>query len=168
MKEDISSVPYVTPFGKAAVRKQGLQVTVVATSYTAIEALEAASYLEERGISVEVIDLRSIVPLDMDTILESIRKTRKLIVVDTGHLFCGISAEIVAQVSEIDLICKTRRIGLPAAPTPTSHALEKVYYPDTNSIINACYDMLDIPNGKREFPKLLPTKEIIANFKGPF
>ncbi|MBI5892285.1 MAG: alpha-ketoacid dehydrogenase subunit beta [Deltaproteobacteria bacterium] len=101
--EQIGHVPekiYTVPIGKGIVRKEGKDVTIAATSFMVYEAMKAAAVLEKDGINVEVVDLRTLKPLDEDIICESVKKTGRLIVADTGWKTCGIGAEVVATVAE--------------------------------------------------------------------
>ena len=128
------------PFGLAAVRRQGSDITVVAMTIMVQRTLEAAAVLENEGISVEVIDPRSVAPLDIDTILESVHKTGRLLVVDEDFAPCGIGAEIAAQVMERafdDLDAPVRRLNGLHSPVPYSPALEAAVTPNRNQIIEA-------------------------------
>lgn len=109
-KGEVPAGDYAIPFGKADIKRKGSDVTVVATSHKVLVALEAARQLAERGIEAEVIDPRTIVPLDRDAILESVRRTGRLVVVDESHLTCGFGAEVLAFTVERALR------GLKAAP----------------------------------------------------
>lgn len=131
---------YTVPFGKAVVRKEGTDVTIVAVSLMVYEAVKAARELEAEGISAEVIDPRTIKPLDMETILASLKKTGRLVIADAGNVMTGISAEIAAQAAEKGyeyLKAPVMRVGLPDVPTPASHELEKVFYPGVADIKKA-------------------------------
>ncbi len=133
------------PAGKALVRRPGKDVTIVATSYMVYEAMRAAAELEKQGISAEVIDLRSIQPLDEGTIVDSVRRTGRLIAADTGWKLCGVAAEIAALASEHAhdaLKAPVRRITLPPSPTPACNALEKAYYPTHEDIIRSAREMM--------------------------
>jgi pyruvate/2-oxoglutarate/acetoin dehydrogenase E1 component len=128
------------PFGLAAVRREGNDITVVAMTIMVQRALEAAAALEQEGISVEVIDPRSVAPLDIDTILESVHKTGRLLVVDEDFAPCGMGAEIAAQVMERafdDLDAPVRRLNGLHSPVPYSPALEAAVTPNRNQIIEA-------------------------------
>lgn len=130
---------YEVPLGKAAVRKTGKDVSIIAVSHMVHEAVQAAEALQEEGIDAEVIDLRTLKPLDTGTIVESVRKTGRLIVADTGWKECGAGAEVMAKVAEAGITLKAPlvRINLPEAPTPASPVLEKAYYPGKDDIIEA-------------------------------
>jgi pyruvate dehydrogenase E1 component beta subunit len=131
---------YEAPFGKAVVRKEGKDVTIVAVSLMVYEAVKAARELEAEGVSAEVIDPRTIKPLDMETILASVKKTGRLVIADAGNVFSGISAEIAAQAAEkgfADLKAPVLRVGLPDVPTPAGCELEKAFYPGAAEIKKA-------------------------------
>lgn len=137
--------PYTVPIGKALVRRTGKDVTITALSYMVYEALLAADELKGRGIECEVIDLRTIKPLDTALITESVEKTGRLITVDTGWRDCGIGAEVVACAVEgafKSLKTAPVRIGLPEAPAPASPALEALYYPGKKEIVFAVEKMV--------------------------
>ncbi len=136
---------YSIPFGKGAVRKKGSSVTIVAISYMVIEALKAARKLEAENISAEVIDLRTIKPIDEEVIFESLAKTGRLIITDTGQRTGGAASEIAAIVSEKALNYLKEpivRVCCPDCPTPTSDVLEKAYYPDSETICDAVRGIL--------------------------
>ncbi|MDD4004604.1 MAG: transketolase C-terminal domain-containing protein [Elusimicrobiaceae bacterium] len=131
---------YEVPFGKAVVRKPGTQVTIVAVSLMVYEAMKAARELERLGVSAEVVDPRTIKPLDRAAIAESVRKTGRLLVADTGGVHSGISAEITAGACEDAfsfMKAPPARIGLPDCPTPAGAELEKAFYPGAADIV-AC------------------------------
>jgi pyruvate dehydrogenase E1 component beta subunit len=123
---------YTVPLGKAKVAREGKDLTIVATSYMTLEALRAADRLAEEGVQAEIVDLRSLRPLDETTVMESVRKTGRLIVSDTGWKTMGIGAEILARVAEEchgRLKTPPSRVCLPDSPTPTSPPLADQYYP---------------------------------------
>jgi pyruvate dehydrogenase E1 component beta subunit len=131
---------YSVPFGVAEVRREGRDVTVVATSHMVTLALGAASGLEEKGIDVEVIDPRTIEPLDADSIVRSVRKTGRLVVVDEDTERCGIGAEIGMQVMERAfeaLKAPVQRVGNPNLPIPYSPPLERAVLPSPEKIERA-------------------------------
>lgn len=120
----------VVPIGQAAVRRAGRDVTVVATSRLVDEALAAAETLASEGIEVEVVDPRTIQPLDRDTIISSARRTRRVVVAHEAVTAYGVGAEIAAVIQEeaLDLLeAPVLRLGAPFTPVPTSAALEDVY-----------------------------------------
>lgn len=142
---------YNAPFGKAVVRREGSDVTIVAVSLMVYEAVKAARELEKEGISAEVIDPRTIKPLDMETILASVKKTGRLVIADTGNMMTGISAEIAAQAAEKGfeyLKAPVLRVGLPDTPTPASPVLEQAFYPGVEDIKRAARGTMAGARGK--------------------
>jgi acetoin:2,6-dichlorophenolindophenol oxidoreductase subunit beta len=134
------------PLGKGAVRREGGDVTVVAISIQNIEALKAAVQLEDSGIDVEVVDPVTLKPLDEDIIFQSVKKTGRLVIADTGNINSGFSAEIAARVSEkcfADLKAPIIRIGAPDTPVPASSILEKAYYTDQSDIQEAVRKVIE-------------------------
>ncbi len=128
---------YLVPFGVAEIRRKGDDVTVVATSYMVNLALLAAESLASRGIDVEVIDPRTLEPLDIEAIVESVRKTGRLVVVDEDTERCGVGAEIGAQVMERAfeaLHAPMRRVANPNLPVPYSPPLEEAVLPSIATI----------------------------------
>ncbi len=125
------------PFGVARVVQEGTDITVVTNSMMTVQATKALKKLNEEGISVELIDLRTIVPLDTETIIKSVKKTGKLLIVDEGHEHFGISGEIAVRIMpEIfyDLEAPVERMGTGNVPLPFSPALEFPIIPDAKSI----------------------------------
>ena len=138
---------YSIPFGRGVVRRQGKDITIVAVSYMVIEALSAAQELQAQGIDVEVIDPRTLKPLDEEIILNSVKKTGRLIVADTGWKTGGAGVEIAALVAEKGfdyLKTPVRRLASPDVPTPASYALEAKFYPGKADIISQCKAILGI------------------------
>jgi pyruvate dehydrogenase E1 component beta subunit len=132
--------PYYTPLGHAAVVREGTDVTVAALSHMVWEALEAAEALAAQGIRAEVVDLRTVRPLDAGLVCASVRKTGRLVIADTGWRSFGVSAELAARVGEAcfgALRAPIRRVALPDVPTPCSSSLEQVYYPGPADIAAA-------------------------------
>jgi pyruvate/2-oxoglutarate/acetoin dehydrogenase E1 component len=130
--------PYTIPFGKADIKKEGRHITVVAAALMVHKALEAASKLEKEGISVEVIDVRTLVPLDKQTIIESVKKTHRLLIVDEDYLSYGMTGEIAAVVAEEAfeyLDAPIKRLAVPNVPIPFSRPLEQYVIPSTERII---------------------------------
>jgi len=130
--------PYSVPLGKGVVRRQGEDATVVALSAMLPEAEEAARTLSREGIEIEVIDPRSLKPFDDALVMDSVRKTGRLLVADTGWLTGGAGSEVVARVTERcfgDLKAPPVRVALPDLPAPASGPLEKAYYPGARDIV---------------------------------
>lgn len=157
------------PIGKARVVRAGTDVTLVGLSYMTLECIRAAEYLAEDGISAEVVDLRSVRPLDRDTVLASVRKTGRLVMADTGWALAGISAEILALASEhaFDAL-KTApaRLTLPDCPIPSTPGLAKFCYPHANDIAAAAARQVGRPFKPRPLPEKLDIPD--ASFTGPF
>lgn len=131
---------YTVPIGKGAILKKGKDVTIVGVSYMVRESRKAAQELKKRKIDAEVIDVRSVKPLDMPLILNSVKKTGRLVIADSGWLTAGISAEIAARVASDGfryLKAPIMRVALPDTPAPMSKTLESEYYPDANDIKEA-------------------------------
>lgn len=157
--------------GQARIAHEGKDVTLISMSYMTVEALQAARFLEKQGISCEVIDLRSIKPMDWNTIFNSVKKTKRLLVLDTGVTTGSIAGEIIARVSmELfgTLIQAPERIALPDNPEPTSFGLTKYYYPSYETIINKIANMMsiniDTSDLKKDYLHDVPGDW----FKGPF
>ena len=168
-KGPVPEKSYCVNPGKARVTHRGDDVTLVGISYMQLECLRAQRYLEEVGISAEVIDPIWLAPLDIDTIAESVKKTGRLCVVDNGWTTCGASAEIVAQVMEKlqgvrDI--RVQRIGFAPVTCPTSPPLEAEFYPDARRIAAACNKL--VHGNKQEWmpEERADLKDI--EFKGPF
>ncbi len=131
---------YSVPIGKGIVRREGKDVTVVAISYMAAESMKASQELKGEGIETEIIDLRSVKPLDEALLFESVKKTGRLVVADGGWKTCGMAAEVSAKVSQTVfeyLKAPIARVTLPDVPAPASRVLEKAYYPDSKTIADA-------------------------------
>jgi 2-oxoisovalerate dehydrogenase E1 component beta subunit len=145
VKGEVPGGYYTIPIGKADVKKEGTDVTVVSYGYNLHQALEAANRLESDGVSIEVIDLRSIRPMDKTTILDSVRKTRKLLVIHEDNKFGGIGAEISAMVAEealFDLDAPVRRLAGPDVPAMGYAApLEEEFLISTDEMAQAMHDM---------------------------
>lgn len=140
IRDEVATNRYRVPLDRARVMRSGSDVTLVGVSYMALECLTAAEMLEGAGVSAEVIDLRSIRPLDDATILDSVKRTGRLLTVDNGHVVGGISAEITAMVVERSfdrLQAAPGRMGFPDHPTPTTPSLADTYYPLAHEIAEA-------------------------------
>jgi len=158
--------------GKANILVSGTDLTLISNSIMSIECVNAAKELLKNGISVEVIDLATIKPLDKNTIIDSVRKTKNVIVVDNGHLDFGVGAEIVATLTEYlfkELQRPPYRIGFPNIPTPTSSALSADYYPDSETIFYKALELLEkkpliLPSPSKRAFRDVPNNE----FRGPY
>ncbi len=138
-KTGVPEDDYEIPFGEADVKREGDDVTVVTLGLHVHRALEAAADLADDGIETEVIDLRTLVPLDTETVLESVRKTGKLVVVDEDYHSYGVSGEIVARASEgaLDDLEAVSRVTMPDTPIPYARPLENEVLPDADDVAAA-------------------------------
>ena len=145
LEEDVAEAPTPIPFGQGRIVREGNDITIVGASLMAYEADRAAEILAEKGISAEVIDPRSMRPLDERIILDSLRKTGHLVVTDTSWAAYGFAAEVAAVAAEKGfafLKAPVRRITLPDCPAPVSKPLEKAYHPSPMTIVQACLEVL--------------------------
>jgi len=145
MRAEVPAKPYRVRFGNAAVRREGKDLTVVAVGSMLPLVLRAASTLASEGFDLEVLDPRTLSPLDTDSIFKSVAKTGKLLVADPGWASFGTAAEIISRTAEAmgtDLKVPPVRICLPDSHTPMSAALESKYYPDETVLIGAIKKML--------------------------
>jgi pyruvate/2-oxoglutarate/acetoin dehydrogenase E1 component len=139
----VSEVPegeYLVPIGKGIVRREGTDVTLVANLLMLYRALAAAEILAEQNISAEVIDPRTLVPLDKELILESVRKTGRLVIVEEDNLTNGWGAEVAAIVADeafIWLDAPIKRVAAPDVPPPFAPVLEREYVPNEQKIVQA-------------------------------
>lgn len=160
---------YTVDFGKARILEEGSDVTVVGISHMILEVMRARNYLSEVGISAEVIDPVSLSPLDIGTVLKSVQKTGRLLVVDNAWTMCGASSEIITQVIEsMDgrAPAAMRRMGFQPVTCPTTKNLENEFYPNARTIASECYSMVH-GNGAKWMPAGDEAAEIVQ-FKGPF
>ena len=129
---------FEVPIGKAKVVREGTDLTLVSYSRMLHEALSAADVLAKEGIEAEVIDLRSLQPMDTETVVESVRKTHRAVVVHEAVRFAGLGGEIAAQIQELafdDLDAPVARVGAPFSPVPFSSVLEQTYLPNADKIV---------------------------------
>ncbi|MFP4021726.1 MAG: alpha-ketoacid dehydrogenase subunit beta, partial [Halanaerobium sp.] len=136
---------YIIPLGKAEVKREGSDLTIVATGILVSYALEAAEKLAEEGIELEVIDPRTLVPFDKETVLKSVEKTGKLLIATEEVKRGSFASEISAVVAEEGLFYleqPIKRVCAPDAPVPFSSVLEKAYLPDSDKIIAAVKEMV--------------------------
>lgn len=137
---EVPEEDYTVPFGEAVIRKEGKDATVVAIGFMVYEALHAAEELTQEGIDIEVVDLRTIVPLDKDTVFESLEKTGRLITVEESRLRGGVGAEIAALAcgDYFSLLkAPVKRVAAPMVPIPGSAVLEDLYLPNKDTIVRA-------------------------------
>lgn len=140
--DEVPEGEYVVPIGQARVAREGRDVTVVTLSLSVHHALDVAEKLAPEGIDVEVIDLRSLVPLDREAILTSVGKTGRLVVVDEDYLSYGVSGEVVATIADVDpglLVMPPQRVAVPDVPIPYAHDLEYAVLPRQDRIEKAIH-----------------------------
>ena len=131
---------YIVPFGEAKVVREGTDVTIVGVGMGVHNGLKAAKLLEEKGVNAEVIDLRTLVPLDRDTVFNSVQKTGHLIVVDEDYKSYGVTGEIITTIAERDisvLKASPQRVAYPDIPIPFSRPMERYALPNPEKIVNA-------------------------------
>jgi pyruvate/2-oxoglutarate/acetoin dehydrogenase E1 component len=170
--EAVDHVPegeYTVPIGEPAVMREGSDITLVTSSWMTVEALEAARILHERaGVSCEVVDVRTVAPLNMDPIFKSAAKTKRAIVADNDWVYCGFGSELAASIMENcwdSLTMPVKRIGFAPSPCPATRPLENHFYPNAAQIIAQVTKSLDIA------PIDLSSDEFYSwtkRFKGPF
>ncbi|KVN06955.1 alpha-ketoacid dehydrogenase subunit beta [Burkholderia diffusa] len=167
----------IVPLGRAACRRKGTDISLVAMGYMTVEALQAAAWLARVGIECEVLDLRTLRPLDWDAISATLAHTGRLLVADVGPLTGSLAGEIVARVAQEQwsaLKCAPERLALPDAPEPTSFALTEGWHPRAEDIVRRVIAMLGVPLDAKAL-----AAEIAASrrephdvpgtwFKGPF
>ncbi len=137
---DVPEGDYSLPFGKADIKRSGRDVTVVATSFVVQTALIAAEELAVEGIEAEVLDPRTLVPFDRATLIDSVRRTGRLVIVDETNLSCGVAAEVAAIVAEDGfefLRAPIARVTRPDVPTPFSKPLEDAITPSAEKVAAA-------------------------------
>jgi pyruvate dehydrogenase E1 component beta subunit len=168
LHEDEAEVPseyFTTPIGRAAVVRRGRDVTIVAAGPMVSEALKAAHALETSGIIAEVVDLRTLHPLDTSTVVESVRRTGRLVVADSDWAPCGIAAEVIARVAEEALdVLRSRpvRVTWPDSAVPSSQAIEPMFYPGAREIQIAAAALCE----GRVSQRLVTST--VRDFHGPF
>jgi pyruvate dehydrogenase E1 component beta subunit len=151
LEGEVPDGDYVIPFGLADIKRVGKDVTAVATSSMVHVALEAADMLAEEGISVEVVDPRTLVPLDTETIAQSVIKTGRAVIIDEGHQKYGVTAEIASaiQAEVFDYLdAPIARLGAADVPVPFSPSLEVETIPNAAKVVSAIKAMWG-PAGKR-------------------
>lgn len=170
---EVPEESYQIPLGKARIVRAGDAVTIVAMSYMVIEAMHAADYLSSQGIDCEILDLRTISPLDWDAVFTSVRKTGRLLALDTGHTTGSVAGEVLARVaSECWEYLKSapQRLAMPDFPEGTSPALTEHYHPRAEHISMAVARMLGTTvdsaalSSQRDYPHDVPGDW----FSGPF
>jgi len=173
LKGEVPAGDHRVPIGQARLLRKGDAVTIVAMSYITIEAVHAVDHLAAQGIYCDLIDLRSIKPIDWDAIVASVRRTGRLLALDTGFATGSVAGEIVARIAMTEwnaLTCAPRRLAAPDAPEATSPALTREYHVRAEHIAQTVGDMMgkNVNAGslveQRKFPHDVPGDW----FSGPF
>jgi len=162
---------YKVPLGRARVVRPGSDLTIVGVSHMTIEALRAADKLAAQGIDAEVVDLRSLRPLDQETIIRSVNKTGRLLVADTGWKGFGVSAEIISLAAEHSLLAlrvPPRRLGQADCPSPSSPALASHFFPSVREIVNEARQLMGLAPMAFRTETSVPDDVPDDAFKGPF
>jgi pyruvate dehydrogenase E1 component beta subunit len=144
-KGEVPEEEYLVPFGKAAIRREGTDITLVSWGWMVHKALAAANQLAQEGISTEVIDLRTLKPWDQETVISSVRKTKRLVIVHEAVRMNGFGAEIAATVGEEafdSLDAPIKRVTAPDTPIPFSPVLEDAFLPNELTIAEAMRSLL--------------------------
>ena len=179
-KSEVPLEYYEVPLDKAEVVKEGKDLTIVTWSYMKLEALKAWEYLVQLGLSVEVIDMKSLNPMDYETIKNSVKKTKKLLVVDASWKHNGLAGEVIARVcedEELNLEKHPKRVTFPDFPSPSTPGLCQYYYPTMIDIFDAACEQLSVSE-EGSYSKVLDEarnyeesrlKDVPdQNFTGPF
>lgn len=168
VKGHVPEEAYEVPIGPPRVVRPGDDISLISTSWMTIEAMMAAELLQTHGISAEVIDVRTIAPLKLAPIIDSVKRTGHAVVIDYDWTWCGFSAELAAQLHAhcfAELNSPVVRLGFAPSPCPTTRPLENAFYPNAGSIVRAVEQSLDLP------PMKLDDVEFYSwtkRFKGPF
>jgi pyruvate/2-oxoglutarate/acetoin dehydrogenase E1 component len=136
---------FLIPLGKAEVKKEGEDLMIIAYGAMLQQALKAAGLLAQEGVKAEVLDPRTLIPLDKETILKSVEKTGKVLIVHEAPTFGGFGGEIAALIAEeafYSLDAPVKRVGAPFTPVPASPILERFYLPDAVKIAKAARELL--------------------------
>jgi|TARA_B110000483_G_scaffold242922_1_gene330455 pyruvate dehydrogenase E1 component beta subunit len=175
IKGNVPQKYYKQNINKIRKIRTGKNLTIVANGYNLLEVIEIQKILNNESISFDLFDLNVIQPLQTKTIINSVKKTGRILVIDSGFKKFGLGAEIISQISENcigSLKAKPVRMGLPFIPTPSSRFLAKNYYPNKKTILCAVLDILNKNKNKIKLLKLIksniPVDVPDLNFKGPF
>lgn len=166
--DEVPEEPFTIPIGQGNILRHGKDITIVATSWMNIEALKAAEILQKQGVSVEVIDPRTIAPFDESLAVESVKKTGHCIIADNDWVDCGFSAEATARISEKCfglLKSPVTRIGFAHTPCPTVRILENEFYPGAEKLVRAIEQKLGLARTDLSGEDFFSHEN---RFKGPF
>jgi len=167
-EDEVPEEPYTIPLGEPNILREGKDITVVATSWMNVEALQAADILAKRGVSVEIIDPRTIAPFNEEAIVNSVKKTAYCIIADNDWVDYGFSAEAAARISEQcrnELKAPVARLGFAPTPCPTARHMEDKFYADAMDIIRSAEGMLGLEEADLSGESFYSYEH---KFKGPF
>ncbi len=172
-KGNVPSNPYRVPIGKAKLLQKGNDISIISMSYLNIEALYAADYLKNKNISCDIIDVRSISPLDWQFIFDSVKKTGRILVIDSGFKNGSVAGEIITEITTKlfgQLKSPPIRLAMPDVPEPTSFGLTKGFYIRSKDIAQQCLKLMDENDSdlSKELPENYPHDIPGAWFTGPF
>lgn len=165
---DVPEEPYAIPLGEPNVLREGKDITIIANSWMCVEALSAAKILESAGVSVEVVDPRTIAPLQDEALIRSVKKTKRCLVAEHDWVDYGFTAEIAARISSAcfgELKGPVERVGFAHTPCPTVRVLENEFYPNAKTLVRRVEKMMGLK------PINLDSEDFFSNerrFKGPF
>jgi pyruvate dehydrogenase E1 component beta subunit len=165
---EVPEEPYTVPIGEGNLIRKGSDITIVATSWMNVEASMAADILSKRGVSVEIVDPRTIAPFNDELIIKSVKKTGRCVVADNDWIHCGFSAEVAARVSEKcfnELESPVKRIGFAPTPCPTARHLENEFYPNAKSIVREVESVMGLEHADLTGIEFYSHEK---QFKGPF
>jgi pyruvate dehydrogenase E1 component beta subunit len=173
MVGDVPEGDVRTPIGPLRIARSGSDVTIVSMSYMTVEALHAADYLQKRGISCDILDLRCVNPIDWPAIFSSVQKTGKLLALDSGAETGSIAGEVVARVAMncmSSLTAAPARLAMPDVPEPTSFGMTKGFYVRASDVAVKILDMLGLEHGDVHEQLIEPTPHDVPGswFTGPF
>jgi pyruvate dehydrogenase E1 component beta subunit len=170
---DVPAGDYRVPIGQARLLSRGDDLTIVSMSYMTVEALHALEHMKAHGVSCDLIDLRSIQPIDWEAIFTSVSRTRRLLVLDTASATCSVASEIVARVS-MEMFGHLKqapmRLAMPDFPTPTSPALCGGYYRRAEDIVSIVGNMIGMDMDPEQIMRMRKASQDVPGdwFKGPF
>ena len=171
-KSDVPSKMYETKIGKASIVSKGSDITIVASSYLVNEALIAKKFLLKQGVNAEIIDLMSYKPIDYKTIIKSVKKTKNLLVLDSGYKTCSFATEIISTITQecFNIFSNApSSLTMPDCPEPTSYFLTKDFYIDSVKVIKHVQQMLGIKKNKIKTDKIKKHHDVPGDFfNGPF
>lgn len=170
---DVPSGDYRVPIGKARILRNGSDITVVSMSYMTVEAVRAVDFLQDHNISCELIDLRSVSPLDWECVIDSVQSTGRILVLDSGCLTCSISGEITARITNYcwqSLKCAPERLAMPDYPEATSPSMTEHYHIRAEHIVDKISTMLEKSVDSHPLIEQRKSPHDVPGdwFKGPF